>query len=245
MSLSDHPQEQPDLASSTDEYARRFAGAVGAYFLEVQWQTLVQLLPENRKNMRILDVGGGHAQLAKPLVAEGCDVTVLGSDASCIPRLDREVGEGAYRFICGDLLSLPVDDNSYDIVLAFRLLPHLNSWQRFLGEITRVARDCVVFDYPDLRSVNWFGNQMFAAKSMVEENTRRFRCFGSSDVMNELTSNNVKQIELRKQFLFPMALHRVMKFALLSRALESTARAFRLTALFGSPVIVKGSFIDD
>lgn len=245
MKSPNPPKEQPDLVSSTDEYARRFSGSVGAYFLEVQWHTVRDLLPPNRQQMRILDVGGGHAQLAKPLVAEGCDVTILGSDASCIPRLNREVGEGAYEFVCGDLQSLPASDNSFDIVLAFRLLPHLNNWECFLDEITRVARVCVVFDYPDLRSVNWFGNQMFAAKSLVEENTRRFRCFSRAEVKHVLRSNHVKQIELRGQFLFPMALHRMMRFALLSRALESTARAIRLTATFGSPVIVKGSFVDD
>ena len=75
-------RETPDLVSSSDEYARRFGGPVGEYFLNVQTKIVRSFLP-SPENCRVLDVGGGHAQLAVPLIADGYDVTVLGSDDCC------------------------------------------------------------------------------------------------------------------------------------------------------------------
>ena len=80
--------ETPDLESSTDEYAQRFAGPVGDYFLEVQTEAVRKLMP-SPVGCSVLDVGGGHAQLAGPLVEAGYDVTILASDESCRDRLDR------------------------------------------------------------------------------------------------------------------------------------------------------------
>ena len=233
--------ERPDLESSTDRYARRFAGPVGEYFLDVQWQIVKRMLPAPSA-CRVLDVGGGHAQLAVPMVDAGYDVTVLGSDNSCIERLDRKIGKGRYQFIEGDLLALPLENDCFDVVLAFRLLPHLQHWRGFVDEICRVSRRSVVVDYPDLRSVNWLAGQMFAAKSMIEENTRKFRCFRRREIMASFQRNKVKNFELKAQFLLPMALHRLMKIAFLSRMIENVARTLGLTNMFGSPVIVRASF---
>ena len=236
--MTSHPIETPDLESSTDAYALRFAGPVGSYFLEIQTNTVRQLLPKGQ-DCSVLDVGGGHGQLVKPLVDTGYNVTVFGSNSSCRPRLDRIVGSNQYQFMEGSLLDLPCEDNAYDVVLAFRLLPHLNNWHRFIGELCRVARQCLIFDYPDLRSVNILSSLTFAMKRNVEKNTRRFRCFRRQEILAELKANNFRHDSLRGQFFFPMALHRYMKQAAVSRVFERIAYAGGLTRLFGSPVIAK------
>ena len=65
----------PDVETSSEDYARRFAGGVGAWFVEAQARITLELLaPWPRA--RVLDVGGGHAQLTGPLVEAGYDVTV-------------------------------------------------------------------------------------------------------------------------------------------------------------------------
>jgi hypothetical protein len=43
---------------------------------------------------------------------------------------------------------------------------------------------------------------------------------------------------MRKQFLFPMGLHRALKSPRLSKALEGVARGLLLTRLFGSPIVI-------
>jgi len=68
----------PDVATSSDDYARRFARPVGEWFLSVQEQACLDLVRPWRGGS-VLDVGGGHAQVAVPLAREGYAVTVLGS----------------------------------------------------------------------------------------------------------------------------------------------------------------------
>lgn len=230
--------ERPDLESSTDEYARRFAGAVGEFFLEVQWNAVREMLPA-ATNCRVLDVGGGHAQLAAPLVDAGYDVTVLGSNDACVPRLDRTVGANRYDFVSGELLALPFESKSFDVVLAFRLLPHLRNWQKFLGELCRVSKRTVILDYPDLRSVNWFAKQLFVLKQGVEKDTRTYKCFNRREVIDAFAQNQFQLSQLKGQFVLPMALHRMLGTAMVSKFAEAVAQKSGLTQLFGSPVVLK------
>ena len=231
-------RDAPDLISSTDEYARRFDGPVGEYFLQVQRETVGRMLPESAEH--VLDVGGGHGQLVGAMVDRGIDVTVFATNDCCRPRLDRLVGAENYQLRTGDLLDLPLDDKKFDVVLAFRLLSHLDRWEQFLGEICRIAKQAVIFDYPDFRSVNRFSNHMFAIKQGIEKNTaRRFRCFHNRQLVAALHSQSFQVSSIYRQFLFPMALHRGMGIALISRMIEAIARVTGLTSVFGSPVIVK------
>ena len=230
-------RETPDVASSTEDYASRFAGPVGAYFLAVQAATVRSLLPRANQ-CRVLDVGGGHAQLAAPLVADGYDVTVLGSDVSCRERLDHLVGETNYTFRQGNLLDLPYETASFDTVLAFRMLPHLDGWRRLVAEISRVARNAIILDYPDRRSANWLADRLFAVKKKIEKNTRRYRCFSRHEIVDELQQHGYRVQAAHPQFFFPMALHRLVGSAFLSRMSERVAGTVGLTRKLGSPVIL-------
>src|SRR5262245_53053861 len=51
-------REEADVATSSADYARRFAGGVGAWFLEVQAKATVELLAP-WPGASVLDVGGG------------------------------------------------------------------------------------------------------------------------------------------------------------------------------------------
>src|SRR5690349_12021332 len=130
--------ETPDIETSSEDYARRFAGAVGSYFLDVQAGITLRLLSP-WPGARVLDVGGGHAQLAPLLVTHGYRVTVAGSEEICRARLDRSMAPGSFDFQACDLLDLPFPDRSFDAVLAFRLLAHLESWRQQVAELCRVA----------------------------------------------------------------------------------------------------------
>ena len=75
-----------DVETSSAAYARRFEGAVGRWFLDVQARVTLELL-RPRAGTSVLDVGGGHAQLTGPLLAAGCQVTVYGSAEACRDRV--------------------------------------------------------------------------------------------------------------------------------------------------------------
>ena len=83
----------PDIETASDDYARRFSGEVGAYFLDVQARTTLSLL-EPWPGARVLDVGGGHGQVAIPLAENGFDVTVTGSSDECKVVADGDAVTG-------------------------------------------------------------------------------------------------------------------------------------------------------
>lgn len=231
--------ETADIETASDGYASRFSGEVGAYFLQLQLDLLLELLPELKPGASVLDVGGGHAQLAVPLAQRGCKVTVTGSDASCRQRLAQRLPENAYTYQTCDMLQLPFADRSFDFVIAFRLVPHVDRWPQLLAELSRVSAKAVVIDYPDLRSINILNSLFFHLKKKLEGNTRTFGLFSRAQIINEFAKNGMINSQLRPEFFLPMVLHRKLGSAALSRLLENACRACGLTRLFGSPIILR------
>jgi len=228
----------PDVETSSEDYARRFAGSVGAWFLEVQSRTTLELLqPWPRASL--LDVGGGHGQLTGPLVAAGHDVTILGSHDSCRERVREWVDAGRARFQRGDLLRLPFPDRAFDVVLSFRLLPHVDAWRELVTELARVARRGVVVDYPTTRSWNAISRALFGLKKGIEGNTRPFTVFRDGELAGAFAAAGLQPTARRPQFFLPMALHRALGLLGLSRALEGLGGGLGLTGAFGSPVILR------
>jgi SAM-dependent methyltransferase len=231
-------RETPDIETSSAGYASRFAGAVGEYFLEVQTQIALRLLAP-WPGARVLDVGGGHAQLAPPLVAHGYRVTVAGSAEVCRARLDGALPPGSFDFRACDLLALPFPDRSFDVVLAFRLLVHLASWRRQVAELCRVADQAVVVDYADTRSFNALYGPLFDWKRRLEGNTRSFTTFRPRDVPDELARHGFGWQVVQRELFVPMVIHRTLARAGASRRTERASSALGLTRAFGSPVILQ------
>src|SRR5262249_62105604 len=108
--------------------ARRFAGATGAWFIERQARTTLDLLAD-LPGTSVLDVGGGHGQTAGALVQHGYDVTVLGSaPEACGEALRPHLASGRVRFETGDLARPPFPEKAFDVVLSYRLLAHAEAW---------------------------------------------------------------------------------------------------------------------
>ncbi len=87
-------REAADVETSSDGYAARFAGPVGAWMLAQQTRLVLDALRRGRPNANVVDIGGGHGQLAGPLIEAGYSVTVLGSAASCRNRIADLVDSG-------------------------------------------------------------------------------------------------------------------------------------------------------
>jgi 2-polyprenyl-3-methyl-5-hydroxy-6-metoxy-1,4-benzoquinol methylase len=227
-----------DVETSSAAYARRFEGPVGRWFLDVQARTTLDLL-RPRPGLSVLDVGGGHGQLTGPLVEAGCQVTVYGSTEACGERVQEWVRPGRASFRAGPLLQAPWPDASFDAVLAFRLLPHVARWRDLLAELCRLARTAVIVDYPTTRSVNAVSGALFGVKKTIEGDTRPFLVFQDAEVVAALRGAGFVPSARRPQFLLPMALHRGLRLAPVSRALEAAARGVGLTGALGSPVILR------
>lgn len=182
-------------------------------------------------------MGGGHAQLTIPLVKAGYKVTVTGSDESCENRLRRHLHPGEYDFRVCNNLALDFADRSFDIVLAFRLLPHVDRWHELVRELCRVADKAVIVDYPDIRSWNILSEKLFSVKKSIEKNTRPYTLFSRRQIKNEFDRNSFMVEDLEPEFFLPMVIHRKMKMATLSQSAEHLFRISGLTKVFGSPVV--------
>lgn len=231
-------RENADIETSSDEYARRFAGAVGAWFLKTQESATLRMLAPYR-GCAVLDVGGGHAQATAALIAHGHHVTVFGSAECCRRRIETFLAAGTCTFASGDLLALPYPDRRFDVVVSYRLLPHVVRWKALLHELGRVAHRALLIDVPTRRSLNRLAPWLFAVKKRLEGNTRSFTLFDERTVLDAAASAGLLAGDRHAQFFLPMVLHRALGMPRLSAASERILRSIGATERFGSPVILK------
>ncbi|HWN43660.1 MAG TPA: class I SAM-dependent methyltransferase [Thermoanaerobaculia bacterium] len=230
--------ETPDVETSSEGYARRFSGEVGRYFLEVQSAAMLDLLAP-WPGAKVLDVGGGHAQLAPALVERGFQVTVVGSDEVCRERLDRALPPGSFEFHACDLLHLPYPDRSFDVVVALRLLGHVERWRGLVAELCRVASRAVIVDFSDSRSFNKLYGPLFPWKKAVEGDTRTFHIFKPGEIAAEAARHGFGRPAERREFFLPMVVHRTLGSGRFSRMSERVSSALGLTRWLGSPIVLR------
>ena len=238
MSLANTQRETPDIETSSDDYAQRFAGPAGQFFLKTQEKAFQRVLPR-RPVSTVLDVGGGHGQLVPIFLERNCELTVLGSDESTHRRVREAFPDAKIIYDTGDVLNLPYEDNSFDIVVSVRLISHIEAWETLLKEFCRVARHSVLIDYPSWISMNALTPLLFPMKKSLEGNTRTYKSFFRWDISRELRLHDFKVSYTWNQFLLPMFLHRTLNGARWLQGVEHALRALGLTALLGSPVVMR------
>ncbi|QXD16207.1 class I SAM-dependent methyltransferase [Rhodocaloribacter litoris] len=227
----------PDVETATAAYAMRFAGSVGTWLLDVQAQVTRRLLGD--QDGSVLDVGGGHGQNLPVLTERFDTVVVHGSSPACEMHIRPWTEQGAVRFVVGPLTSLPFASQEFDVVIAYRLLAHVEDWPAFVAELCRVARKMVLVDYPSKQSVNAVAGWFFAAKKRIEHDTRPYRVLASRDVDAAFAREGFRCDGRIGQFVWPMAMHRALQRVSVSRMLERGAAWLRLHHHIGSPVIAR------
>ena len=229
-------KETPDIETASDAYAQRFAGAAGRYMLAEQ-DAAIRAVLADWNGGSVLDVGGGHGQLTPVLRIIARDVLVFGSDERSLERVRRDYPDCATA--SGDLLALPFESRSFDVVVAVRLLPHVRNWTRLLSELCRVARSAVVVDYPRPTGFNRLTPLLFPLKKRLEGNTRHYRNFRDAELDEVLRVCGFEPRARRAQFLLPMVVHRRANGIAPLRGFERAAQLLRLTRALGSPVVLR------
>lgn len=103
-----------------------------------QIHEIVKLNPE-----KVLEVGVGNGFVSEYLRKRGIDVITL------------DIDEGLNPDIVGNVISMPLQDNSFDVVACYEVLEHL-PYERFhqaLREIFRVSKLHAVLSLPDVARV--------------------------------------------------------------------------------------------
>ncbi len=230
--------ETADIETSSDGYAARFAGPVGEWMLGIQLAVVRDWLRAVGA-VTVLDVGGGHGQLARPLADAGFQVTVLGSDAVCRKRIEASVADGRVGFAVGNVLNLPFPPRAFDAVVSVRLLPHCERWPELIRDFCRVAQRVVIVDYPTPQSLNGLAPIFFGLKKRMEGNTRGWRDFRHTEVAAEFGKHGWRPTARTGQFFLPMALHRGLRCRPVSAGAETIFRRLGLTRKWGSPVLAR------
>ena len=104
---------------------------------------------------RVLDVGTGTGRAAIALAARGARVTGVDASAEMLAVAERrakDAGVDGHVHAPATPTGSRFADRSFDAVICLRVLMHTPDWRQSLGELCRVARDRVVFDYPALVS---------------------------------------------------------------------------------------------
>jgi ubiquinone/menaquinone biosynthesis C-methylase UbiE len=228
----------PDVETSSEQYAQRFSGEAGSYLLRVQDEGLRSLIERARGGGPIrsaLDVGGGHGQLIEALLDSCDDVTIVGSDPICAQRLLNGPYAGKVAYRSAELLALPYDDHSIDLVTSIRLLAHMTHWHVLIAELCRVSARYVIVDYPTLLGVNAFSLAAVSLKRAIEPDTQVYRSFWPFQINRIFVRHGFRRRAVYKQFTAPMALHRLLGARMAGP--EKAWRRIGLTKLIGNPVL--------
>jgi 2-polyprenyl-3-methyl-5-hydroxy-6-metoxy-1,4-benzoquinol methylase len=233
------PLEDADVETASAGYAKRFDSPVGEWMLCTQMEITEDLL-RDLEGASLLDVGGGHGQVAPTLANHGLKVSVLASSPAAVGAgLRPSLDSGRVHLITGDLRRPPLEDRSFDVVLSYRLLAHTRDLSGLVAGLTRLARRTVIVDYATTRSFNAAADLLFSAKMKVEQNTRTFLVMKDQDLAALFQKEGFALRARRPQFFWPMALHRALRTPSLSRGLEGLAAIIGFRGLFGSPVIAR------
>jgi len=233
--------ETPDIETSSADYASRFSGPAGQYMLDVQKRGIISLFKDGRPlaGRTVLDVGGGHGQLASPLAALGCSVTVAGSDERCAERVINGPHGDRIGFVAANLLDMPFRDREFDTVVSVRLISHVTDWQKLIAELCRVADRTVIIDYPTFASLNALSLLTFPLKRAIEKNTRTYTTFSNSAIRNAFAEHGFRATIHYPQFVMPMGLHRALANTTIVRRVEERFRKYGITRLVGNPVLIR------
>lgn len=226
----------PDIHTASKQYQKRFSGVIGKWILEKQLRSVLKLL-SNPSIHTVLDVGGGHAQIAPYLSDNQYEVTVTGSSQECRQQLESYINDGRIQFLCSNMTAIPVPDESFDAVVCLRQLCHIDDVDALIRECCRISRHIVIADYPSQKSLNIFSRLFFPMKRWLEKNTRTFSVFKDRDVKAHLRKHSFHVRSQIRQFFLPVSFYRLIGILTLAIFSECLFEHVKLTENYGSPVI--------
>jgi ubiquinone/menaquinone biosynthesis C-methylase UbiE len=227
----------PAMASGFD--AKRFGGPIGQILLQDQERVIAEFLG-NVSGRRVLDMATGTGRAALALATRGAVVT--GVDASremlSVARTRAADAGLTIEFAEGDAHALAFADRSFDSVVCLRMLMHVPDWRKALAELCRVTQHQIVFDYPAIGSAAALQAVWRRAALTMGQRVEAYRVFRSRDVARELSRHGFRVTRTHKQFVLPIALHKAIGSAGVTRGVEGVLARAGVLRLAGSPVTI-------
>ncbi len=227
----------PTMAEGFDR--ARFSGEIGRLLAETQERVIFGFLGD-LVGQTVLDVGTGTGRAALALARGGAAVTGIDASAEMLRvAQDRAVASGlAARFEVGDAHALAFPDQSFDAAVSLRVLMHTPDWRRCVGELCRVSRRRIVFDYPAARSAAALQSAARRVLAAFGGRVEAYRVLRHSAVRAAVAANGFRIVGVHRQFVLPIGFHKLVGSRGFTETIEGGLARVGLLRLFGSPVTV-------
>ncbi len=228
-----------DAATAEEFDQTRFGGQIGQLVATAQEKVLDEFLG-NMRGQTVLDVGSGTGRAAFAVARLGAEVTAVDRSDEML-KVARSHAASANLPVCflpGDANALMFPDESFDLVISLRMLMHTPDWRRCLGEMCRVSRHRVIFDYPPLVSAPAL--QMFVRHiaRLAGRRVETYHVISTLAASSVLKAHGFRIARLQRQFVLPIALHKLVNSRRFTEISESALSALGLLWLLGSPVTI-------
>ncbi len=226
--------------ATAEEFDRsRFGGEIGQ-LVALQQERVLDAFAGDLHGTSVLDVGTGTGRAALAMARIGAIVTAVDTSQEML-RVARSHAESAglqVEFVSGDANELQFPDASFDLVISLRMLMHTPDWRRCLGEMCRVARHRVIFDYPPLFSAPTL--QMFIRRiaRLTGHRVETYHVIGTFAARSVLRAHGFKVERLHRQYVLPIALHKLIGSRRFTEVSESVLARLGLLYVFGSPATI-------
>ncbi|MEZ4450738.1 MAG: class I SAM-dependent methyltransferase [Nannocystaceae bacterium] len=160
---------------------------------------LADPLAREGRSLRILELGAGTGRITLPLLAAGHTITALDRMAPMLEHLGRKLGpeheRGRLSTVLADMTALPLEPESFDLVIApFNALQHLYRWEELLAcfrEAWRVLAPGGTFAFdvllPDLEWLHWDPDERHSVTYFTHPVTREPMVYSTNHTYDPAT----------------------------------------------------------
>jgi 2-polyprenyl-6-hydroxyphenyl methylase/3-demethylubiquinone-9 3-methyltransferase len=101
----------------------------------------------NWKGIKVLDIGCGGGLACEFLAKRGANVSGIDLSLNSIKAAQEHAKKNYLQidYKCGVAENLPYEDNTFDVVVCFDVLEHVEDWEKVISEIYRVLNKKGIF----------------------------------------------------------------------------------------------------
>jgi len=134
-------KDPEDVSKMFDDVANRydFLNDLLSLGRTKAWRRIVTSIIAPKPGMEILDIAAGTGSSSRPLVDKGADVTALDFSQGMIEQGRKQ--NKNIKFVQGDALKLPFEENSFDVTTISFGLRNTSNTETALKEAMRVTKD--------------------------------------------------------------------------------------------------------